>query len=344
MRQHSLPNFLVRDAAWPMTAIAKRAARRLILGTLVVAALHFPWNPNLRAFTVETLRYGPEALQVGDLLRPEGSQPYRGAVMLIHGGFWRSVYTRDLMVRIAGDLVKQGLAVWNVEYRSVGSGGGYPETLQDVSQAFDWMTGGDAAERGLQGTPVAIMGHSAGGHLACWLGLQACLPMEPGRLGPHVGLRPRAVVAQGGVLDFIAAYEQNLGLGAVKALLGTAPSDSQSRTRAAWNGALMDPFLGASPNANQRYMASDPVSLIRAAAPAALATRSSTPLFGLVHGADDQIVPKEQSESLDEALRSVGAAASSRLCIIEGEAHFEHLDPGSKCWSAAIGVLLEAFA
>lgn len=327
-----------------MAPSGNRVVRRLIVGALVIASLKFSWNPNLTAFTVETLRYGPEALQVGDLVRPEGSQRHRGAVMLIHGGFWRSSYTRDLMVKIANNLVEQGLAVWNVEYRSVGSGGGYPETLQDVSQALDWMTGGDAAERGLRGTPVAVMGHSAGGHLACWLGLQACLPTEPGRLGPQAGLQPRAVVAQGGVLDLMAAYEQNLGLGAVKALLGTAPSDSQVRTRAAMNGALMDPFLGASPDADQRYMASDPVSLVRAAPPAALATGSPTPLFGLVHGAEDQIVPKEQSQSLDEALQRVGAAASSRLCIIEGEAHFEHLDPGSKCWSAAVGVLREAFA
>jgi len=327
-----------------MAATGKRAVRRCILGVLVVAAFVLPWNPNLRAFIVETLRYGPEALQVGDLLRPEGSQRYRGAVMLIHGGFWRSTYTRDLMVRIAGDLVQRGYAVWNVEYRSVGSGGGYPETFQDVSQAFDWMTCGDAAERGLRGIPVAVMGHSAGGHLACWLGLQACLPTEPGRLGPQAGLKPRAVVSQGGVLDLIAAYEQNLGFGAVKALLGTAPSDSEARTRAAWSGAPMDLIMGASPDADQRYMASDPISLIRAAPPTALAAGSSTTLVGLVHGADDQIVPKEQSQNLDKALRCAGAVASSRLCIIEDEAHFEHLDPGSKCWSAAVGVLCEALA
>lgn len=264
---------------------------------------------------------------------------------MIHGGFWKADYTRELMVRLADDLIRRGLAVWNIEYRSVGSGGGYPVTLRDVALAVQWLASEEAAERGVgqgadgSGPPIALVGHSAGGHLAGWLGLQPSMASPEGALGRRGRLL--AVVSQGGVLDLAAGYERDLGFGAVKDFMGTPPGDYDTRVRAAWNGALLDPFSKVADDADQRYRVADPVAVVKAAKE--LLSQSELPLFGLVHGADDVNVPKEQSIAMAEALKSSGCGDRARLRIVEGEAHFEHLDPRSRCWDAAIGVLSEAF-
>ena len=69
-------------------------------------------------FSLQQVRYGTQALQQGDLVKPDGSTNYRGVVMLIHGGFWKASYDRSLMIEIADDLVAQNFCVWNVDYRS----------------------------------------------------------------------------------------------------------------------------------------------------------------------------------------------------------------------------------
>lgn len=104
-----------------------------------------------------THRYGDHPDQFCELLGDGG----RTAV-LIHGGFWRARYRLDLMHRMADDLAARGWATWNVEYRRVGTGGGYPETLEDVAAACR-----AADDLGLG--PLVAVGHSAGGHLALWL-------------------------------------------------------------------------------------------------------------------------------------------------------------------------------
>ncbi len=54
----------------------------------------------------------------------------------------------------------------------VGSGGGYPETFEDLHAALSWLGSPEAATLLPAALPVAVVGHSAGGHLATWLGLQ----------------------------------------------------------------------------------------------------------------------------------------------------------------------------
>ena len=66
----------------------------------------------------------------------------------------------------------------------VGSGGGFPETLRDLHLALQWLRTPPAAELLGAPAPLALLGHSAGGHLATWLGLQQGLekPMFSGEV------------------------------------------------------------------------------------------------------------------------------------------------------------------
>ena len=87
-------------------------------------------------------------------------------VVLIHGGSWHKRYGRVFMRWIAGDLLRRGYAVWNIEYRRLGDGGGWPATFADVAAAIDHLAALDGERLDLD--RVTLLGHSAGGHLALW--------------------------------------------------------------------------------------------------------------------------------------------------------------------------------
>jgi acetyl esterase/lipase len=108
------------------------------------------------------------------------------------------------MVPVCDALAAHGFATWNVEYRRVSAGGGYPETLEDVAAACRDLTDGDA---------VAV-GHSAGGHLALWLAAEGLV---------------RGSVALGAVCDLEAAAQDRLGSGAVLDFMGDAPPEAWAR-------------------------------------------------------------------------------------------------------------------
>jgi len=117
---------------------------------------------NRAAMHYETMRYGPHPDNVGDLRLPSAAPA--GLVVLVHGGFWRHEHERDSTETLAVDLVNRGWATWNVEYRRLGRGGGWPGSGQDVRLALDYVSQLPAVDS----TPVATIGHSAGGHLALW--------------------------------------------------------------------------------------------------------------------------------------------------------------------------------
>ena len=218
------------------------------------------WHGRPSSFTLQRVSYGQKLAQEGDLLVPEGR--CRGLVMLIHGGFWKAGFDRSLEIQVANYLISQDLCVWNVDYRAVGSGGGYPQTLSDVSQALAWLGTGEAEGLGVsKDLPLVVVGHSAGGHLAAWLGLQSLLEDKE-------QLRPRLVIAQAGVLDFKSAYEAHLGQGAVRDFLDTPlPESCASPLLAAANGAVADLLSKPRPDAEKRLAASDPLTLLRRVPP-----------------------------------------------------------------------------
>ncbi len=117
---------------------------------------------NRAAIPTRVVRYGPDPENVADLRRPS-TDPI-GLVVLVHGGFWLRQYERDSMETLAVDLVRRGFATLNLEYRRLGNGGGWPGSAHDVLTAVR-----STARLGeLSGLTTALVGHSAGGHLALW--------------------------------------------------------------------------------------------------------------------------------------------------------------------------------
>ena len=157
--------------------------------------------------------YGDAPQQFAVLTLPEGDGPFP-VIAFIHGGFWRNPYDLSYAEAQAADAAANGFAAWNIEYRRVGDdGGGYPGTCEDVVAAIDALAQVDAP---LDLSCVAVVGHSAGGHLALWLGQQEGLAVQP-----------MLVVGQAPVVDFTASAE--LSDGAVAEFLGGSPDQVSER-------------------------------------------------------------------------------------------------------------------
>jgi acetyl esterase/lipase len=151
----------------------------------------------------ETVAYGDHPAQVCDVYRAgDGAS----VAVLIHGGFWRARYGRDLEEPLVRDLVERGWTVWNAEYRRLGDGGGWPATFEDVEAAVNAL--GEDRSRA-----VAI-GHSAGGQLAVWVAQRAGLA---------------GAVSQAGALDLDELWRLGTSDGVVGKLLGGGPDEVPDR-------------------------------------------------------------------------------------------------------------------
>ena len=174
---------------------------------------------------MQRITYGTDASQFAELYRPDAER-HRGVVVLVHGGFWRAQYDLALGRPLANDLAAQGWTCWNLEYRRVGGGGGWPATLQDVAAGIDKL-----ADVDVDTSAVVAVGHSAGGQLAVWAAGRPGLPA--GAVGSAPKVRLTAAVSQAGVLDLLTAAATGVGGTAVPDLLGGAPADVPDRYRIA---------------------------------------------------------------------------------------------------------------
>lgn len=188
-----------------------------------------------------TVTYGDDPSQFAELRMPSGDP--RGVAVLVHGGFWKPEYGIEYARPLVPSLVDAGWATWTIEYRR---GTGAADTLADVRAAIDALP--------VSADTVVGIGHSAGGHLATWAAAGGGLT--------HV-------VSQAGVLDLQAAYDENLGGGAVELFLGHPPGPADADV--------------------------DPIRMLPLDVP-----------VWCVHGTTDDIVPISQSKAYVDA--SDGAA------------------------------------
>lgn len=147
---------------------------------------------NRAAQTFETIGYGPDEENVGDLRRGDDH-----LVVLAHGGLWKEEFERDLMESLAVDLTNRGHSTWNLEYRRVGVGGGWPASGHDVLTALDFIP-----RLGLDPERVTVVGHSVGAQLLMW-----AAPRSRTTIGSHVALGPLFDLAKADEQDGVGAAE-----------------------------------------------------------------------------------------------------------------------------------------
>jgi len=251
--------------------------------------------------------FGAAPSQFAELFLPQGEGPFP-VVALIHGGCWTVHYGGIAQMRnMAGALIAQGIAVWNIEYRRVDEdGGSYPGMYQDVAAAMDLLRD-VAAEHPLDLQRIVLVGHSAGGHLAQWAASRHRLP-SGSPLYVADPLPVPQVISLGGLADL--RNEENLILTscdrAIAQLTGQA---SAGRT---------DVFSDTSP-----------AEMLPCGARTVL-----------IHGELDVISPVRAGQ--DYARRAAAAGDEAEVLVLPGGSHYDEVAATSPAWQIVSGEIRKA--
>lgn len=221
-----------------------------------------------------------------DLRIPSGEGPFP-VVVLVHGGGWSSGDKSGAERPRSGaditpwfaPLAEAGFLAVSINYR-LAPAHRWPACLEDTRAAVRWVRE-HVSEHGGDPSRMAIMGHSAGGHLA----LYAAIPTADEAVSPV-----QAVVGCAAVSDLVSDTRRRGGPSASLQMLFDLP-----------------PEVG--PGTYERLGEVSPQNLVGAGYPPTL----------LLHGDQDKTVPLEQSQAFRARLLEVGTACD--LHVLPGAAH-----------------------
>jgi acetyl esterase/lipase len=249
---------------------------------------------------IEYARHDGAAL-LGDLYAPRAAGKYP-AIVAVHGGGWQ-LGTRESYRYWGPYLASRGHVLFAPGYRLSKPGEpSFPGAMHDIRAAVQFVKGrGEAIN--VDPARVALMGDSAGGHLAALVGLGGDHPSFAGAYRDDhyaaLSTKVKAVVGVYGVYDLVQQWNHDL-----------APRLRDS---------ICEKFLGAAPLENRRvYFDASPMSY-------ATSDNNAT-AFLLSWGTEDDIVDRTtQSEAFLVALKQ--ARFFARTVVMQGAGHFWMSDP-----------------
>ncbi len=139
----------------------------------------------------QLIAYGDDPLQFAELWLPgqiSAAETARSlpVVVLVHGGCWLNEYDIAHTHALSSALRTAGYAVWSLEYRRTGDkGGGWPGSYNDIVAGLNALVLNTRTRLDLN--KIALVGHSAGGHLALLVANEPNLELEPSIV---IGLAP----------------------------------------------------------------------------------------------------------------------------------------------------------
>ena len=212
------------------------------------------------------------------------------AVILIHGGYWQTG-DKESHSRLGEWMAEHDYAAFAINYR-LAPEFPFPAAVADVQCAVAWVRE-HAAEYDVDPDRIALMGTSAGGHLAALAGLAAvpassAASWQPSCGDPTANVEVQAAISCFGPVDLAFHAQESEGAGNIV----TVFLDGQ-----------------ACEDAPQLCAAASPMTYVTADAPPTL----------LVHGTDDDVVGCENSARLYAALDGVGADVT--YLPVEGAQH-----------------------
>jgi acetyl esterase/lipase len=207
----------------------------------------------------------------------------------VHGGAWRGGSRANPPL---GFLVDQGYAVASVDYR-LSPVARFPAQVHDIKAAIRYLRARQS-EHGYDAGRVAILGSSAGGHLAALVGVSNGHAELEGKVGEHANQSShvQAIVDYYGPTNIMSILKQS------------TPHGLSVRVPA------LELLLGGQPE--------NLPELARLASPVEHADPTDPPLL-LLHGDQDPQVPINQSHELVGAYKQHGLKA--RLEVVYGGAH-----------------------
>jgi acetyl esterase/lipase len=238
--------------------------------------------------------YGTGDTRCELFLPPGAANAPLPVVIAIHGGCWRARYDMGQLSPLCAALTREGFAVWSLEYRRVGNGGGWPTTFHDIGAGADRLR--EVAETHNLDLTRAV-GHSVGGQLALWLGARHGFGPDHALHQPNP-LRLRGIVACAAIIDLADTFEFNICTGNAANLLGGMPHEVPGR-----------------------YVAASPSQLLPLRTP-----------MRLICGRHDDTVPPAHTEVFYRRAKAFGDDVSWTL--LDDSGHYEMAAPGSVAWPA----------
>ena len=230
-----------------------------------------------------------------NLYVPEESAQPLPLVVFIHGGAWQSgnYHSGGGILR---PLVESGkYAGASIAYRLTDEAQ-WPAQIHDCKAAIRFLRS-NAEKWNINPDRIAVIGPSAGGHLASMMGTSSGVPSMKGEVGEHAETSDRVTC----VVDLFG------------------PSDLLQMDRQAPEGARLK---HDAPNSPESKLLGAPLQTIperaQTANPITYITPDDPP-FLILHGTSDAIVPFGQSVLLHDALQSAGV--SSVFIPLEGAGH-----------------------
>ena len=210
-------------------------------------------------------------------------------VVWVHGGGWSAGSKEH---GPAMGLLKRGYVVASINYRLSGDAV-YPAQIEDCKAAIRWLRA-HASALGIDPERIGVWGSSAGGHLVALLGLT------------------------GGMRDFDVGENLDQSSAVACVLDWFGPTDFEHYGDPGWvptstnhtaDNAVTQ-LLGCNPKEN--------LDKVRRASPITFVQPGAAP-FLIMHGERDPLVPPQQSELLQAALKKAGVECT--LKIIPGALH-----------------------
>jgi acetyl esterase/lipase len=253
-------------------------------------------NPVINAFPKGTILHGnirynndTIAKHLVDIYLPENVKGKIPLVVLVHGGGWLSndkYADIGYMKKTVAEIVSNGYALASIEYR-FSTQAVFPAQMLDCNRAISYLYD-NSDQYGFDKDRFAIMGFSAGGHLASLVGLSKNNNI-PAFFMPGTS----KLFSFKAVVDFYGPAELIL-----------FPGFNNPKSPEAL-------LIGAAPLARP--------DLAKAASPVTYVDKNDPP-FLILHGEKDELVSPNQSRLLSSWLSAVGV--QNELFIVKDAPHF----------------------
>ncbi|MDB6003890.1 MAG: Lipase [Prosthecobacter sp.] len=235
---------------------------------------------------IEYAKVGDISLKL-DLHRPQGENP--PLIVYVHGGGWRAGSKKDVPIV---DLYDKGFAIASVDYR-LSTQAVFPAQVHDIKAAIRFLRA-NAGLYHINASKIAIIGSSAGGHLAALVGVTNGNKELEGKVGMHLD--------QSSDVQVIVSYYGASNLETI--LSQSTPKGLEFRIPA------LKLLLGDTPDKKPE--------LAKLASPVAHLDKKDPPLL-LIHGAADPQMPPQQSQELAKAYQAQGLPVT--LIMLPGSLH-----------------------
>lgn len=222
-----------------------------------------------------------------DLHRPQAANP--PLVVYVHGGAWRAGSKSDVPI---AKLLDHGFAIASVDYR-LSTQARFPAQIHDIKAAIRYLRGKSDLFH-LSTSRIAVIGSSAGGHLAALVGVTNGNDELEGTVGEDLSQSSDAqcIISLFGASNLQTILSQSTEFG----LKMRVPA--------------LQLLLGGQPSAKP--------DLAKLASPVAHLDKDDPPLL-LIHGDADPQMPPQQSQELAKAYAALKLPI--HLIMLPGSRH-----------------------